>query len=238
HRLGEAVDSRDLPRSLQKALDQNRQGPTFVDTFGKRELTAYVGFADLAGYSTTTSGLRPREIRDYIYPFLTGLLESVAQVSGLVDKTIGDEVMFIVSDPEEQEAPSVLVQIAQLLGFFHNFAYREQERYRFRISVSFGKLYLDRIETSSYHEWSLFGEPLHIAKRLLSLSELSESSPVLAAIGCVADDASANCPTLAQVVGMCTAYRRRWTSRVPLCDKMKGVGEVLYQVIDPVSQNH
>ena len=52
HRLGQAPLEEAPSRIRRKALELNSPIPDFSRTFGKSTVTAYVGFIDLAGFST------------------------------------------------------------------------------------------------------------------------------------------------------------------------------------------
>jgi class 3 adenylate cyclase len=58
-----------------------------------------VGFADLVGYTASARGSSPALLADTISRFEGHVAEVVARFGGRVVKLIGDEAMFIVSDP-------------------------------------------------------------------------------------------------------------------------------------------
>ena len=121
HRFGIQVDVLKLPHLVADSLDNNRNGIQYADTFNKKEFNCFVGFIDLKGFSSFSSGKNPKEINDFILPFLNKIIIILTKFGCLIDKTIGDEIMFILPHPEEYQyhsAISDLLQIFRLLNLF------------------------------------------------------------------------------------------------------------------------
>ncbi len=167
---------------ITKALGGNRRAPDFLSTFGNRDIKAYVGFVDLAGFTHNTAGKTASDIAEYLNPFLEGVINILTDRGALVDKMIGDEIMFILPETEENEISVELKHLGQIMGKLHDFAFKSQE-YRFRIGLSYGTVNIYHLNGEGYSEWSAVGEPVYVAKRLHSLEKLSSPDPVIGAIG-------------------------------------------------------
>lgn len=67
-------------------------------------VTMAIGFIDLVGYTTRTSGAGVRELLDLVLDFEGRAYDIVTEHGGRVVKLIGDEVMFTTSMPQEAAA--------------------------------------------------------------------------------------------------------------------------------------
>lgn len=167
----------------RKAVELNRQGPDFIKTHGRREFRGFVGFIDLVGFSSRAKGKRPGEIAAYLKPFLERVVDLAARKYCLVDKTIGDEVMFVLPDTSEEGGPLANLLIRRILGGLRDLHSNLGNRYPFRIGLAYGNLLVDQIEGKGYSEWTTFGEPANLAKRLHELPEVSPEQGVWGAFG-------------------------------------------------------
>jgi len=181
HRVGEKklITHRTI---ITKAFGGNKRAPDFLSTYGNSDIKAYVGFVDLAGFTSSTAGKTASDIADYLNPFLESVIDILTGRGALVDKMIGDEIMFILPETEEDEMFVELIYLGQIVGKLHNFAYKSQE-YRYRIGLSYGTVNIYHLNGEGYSEWSAVGEPVHVAKRLNSLEKLSSPDPVIGAFG-------------------------------------------------------
>lgn len=236
HRVGEQeIDARQ--RSIQrKALELNTPAPDFARTFGASELPAYVGFLDLAAFSNATHGKRASDIADYLKPFLVRIIDILRGRGMLIDKTIGDEVMFILPETEEEEEPPEVLFLGQAMGALHDLAFELDETYRYRIGLAYGQVSFFHIQGSSYSEWTAVGETVHVAKRLLGLPQLSEPEPVCAAFGMCVDRANRDRvqATMTQRLSIFGGFASRFDHEFlanPVC--LKGVGDVLCALLVP-----
>jgi len=157
---------------VTKGLELNRQSKPFLDSFGNRDIWGFVGFVDLVGFSERVMGLPNKEVNDYLEPFLKGLVDIVNNRYGLVDKTIGDEVMFILPDMEEDGGVPAVLMMGQLLGGIYDLQKQLGEKYPFRFGLAYGGLYIGQICGNGYSEWTTVGEVVNLAKRLHTLKEL------------------------------------------------------------------
>src|SRR5208283_816309 len=140
NRTGLKTVSGELPHYTRDSITDNRQGPTFVDTYGKHDFFGIVGFLDLKGYSSFSRGKSGKEIADYIGPFLTNVVEILTSQNALIDKTIGDEIMFVI--PQIENGSPMQFDLLQVLRKLKDFVLKNKQ-YKFRIGISIGEMYLD-----------------------------------------------------------------------------------------------
>ncbi len=98
HRAGVRELSRHPSAYRTRALELNDKGNTFAAAYGRKEIKGFVGFVDLIGFSTKVTGSSASGMSEYLKPFLVGVIEKAVHCGALVDKTIGDEVMFVLPD--------------------------------------------------------------------------------------------------------------------------------------------
>jgi len=234
HRVGEARISSRRPLIERKALELNQPQPDFSKTFGQPDITAYVGFIDLAGFSNATNGKSPGEIADYVRPFLEESIRILRGRRALIDKTIGDEIMFVLPETEEDpKSPEVLL-VGQICGDFYDLAHEGDRPYRYRIGLSYGKVRAVKIDGEGFSEWTFFGEPIHVAKRLQALQRLANPNPVCGAFGMVVPPGQLESvlPTLRARLGIIAGFASRFRHELvaePVA--LKGVGEVCYALL-------
>lgn len=241
HRVGEKqLDSSPIPCGV-KALEGNKKGPSFIETFGNCVINAYVGFIDLAEFSTRVQGKYAQEIADYLFPFLKKIIEVLGNRFALIDKMIGDEIMFVLPDFEEIGMPPSILLLGQIFGWLHDLAFEMEPNYRYRIGLSYGEVLVAHLQAESYSEWTIVGEPVHVAKRLEDIEELKNPNPVLGAFGLrinrqqIEEIYSKMENILAIIAGFASRFDHKLNSEPK---KLKGVGEVLWALLFPKSSNN
>ena len=235
HRVGEKqLTSR--RQIIRKALEGNVEATGFLDTFGNSNLTAYIGFIDLAGFSSIVQGKSPEEISAYLRPFLEKIIDILSGRSALIDKMIGDEIMFVLPEIEEDSNPYEILLLGQIMGGLHDLAYELQPNYKYRIGLSYGKVNVFHLKGKGYSEWSIVGEPVHVAKRLHGLKELKFPKPVCGAFGLSVGDRSivTLSKQMEQKLGIIAGFASRFGHEfTPEPKELKGVGNVLWAYLYP-----
>jgi len=158
--------------SEARALGGNQLFRPVRSSFGKSEIRGLVGFVDLVGFSERVKGWSPAEMRDYLLPFHTELISAVGSLDALIDKTIGDEIMFVLPDLEEDGGLPLSRALERLLGGICDRQQALGSEYPLRLGLSYGTLGIGLIRTPQYKEWTTYGEPVHLAKRLHGLAPL------------------------------------------------------------------
>lgn len=196
-----------------EALELNMPAGEFIRVFGKKEIRGFAGFVDLVGFSERVKGQKAQEIGEYLKPFLVGIVEISLECNALVDKTIGDEVMFILPDMSEDSGLPAVFLMGQLLGGIHDLQRRLGTEYPFRIGLSYGSLYIDQIKGEGYSEWTTVGESVHLAKRVHGLKGLSTASGIGGAFGILVRETDA-CSQFETILGSIAGFASRMTHKV------------------------
>lgn len=182
HRSGvRRLDEMPLP-ALYFNLEGNRRSQEFLQHYGKRTIQGFVGFVDLVGFSSAVQGRSPEGIAEFLDPFLKGVCTVVTENLGLVDKMIGDEIMFIVPEILEDGGGAARVSTGLLLAELAFLQRKLGESYRMRAGLAFGALFVSHLQAESYSEWSIVGEPVHLAKRIMNDGELTNPHSIACAV--------------------------------------------------------
>jgi len=116
-------------------------------------------------------GAAPSAVAQYAVPFLGRIADAVLRYDALVDKTIGDEVMFVLPDVEAEGGVPLVLAANYLLKRFQTLGDELAPEYRFRIGLAVGVVHVTQVTASEYSEWSVFGEPVNFAKRITGVPE-------------------------------------------------------------------
>lgn len=230
HRLGIRRADKEIAEYKIKALELNKEGANFINTFGKKKFKSFVGFIDLAGFSTHVQDKPPEEIAKYLEPFIKGVVDIVTGRYGMVDKTIGDEIMFALP-----ELPAAKIFMVQMLGGLHDLAFSLGNDYPYRIGLSYGDVTIDLVKGDNYSEWTLFGETIHVARRIMGLECISKPAPVVGAYGIKANnDTEYAKESVTNMLGFIAGFPSRWQSH--LSDEtisLKGGANIVYGYFKP-----
>lgn len=186
HRAGaHRLDQHPLPY-MKAALELNVGSDAFAAAYGRREIRGYVGFVDLVGFSDAVEGKRPEQVASFLRPFLSAVIREAVGAGALVDKTIGDEVMFVLPDGEEDGGVPGVLAASHLLAGLCDAQRQLGAAYSFRLGLSYGHQFIDRVEGDGYAEWTVVGESVNLAKRLCSSSLVQVSNGIGGAFGVLA----------------------------------------------------
>jgi adenylate cyclase len=225
HRVGATRLSSDVRLEVVgKAFESSGRGRKLVDTFGNRELRAFVGFIDLVGFSAATSSMSPQETRDFIRQFLDPILRSLEESNCYIDKTIGDEVLFILPDMEAEEGVHVNLRIGRTMGGLDDVLSRFSGSHAVRLGLAFGTVILDSVGSGDYCEWTTMGAPVTLAKRLHSLDELESPEKFAGAFSMLDSDVNSKTEFPVRSAHV-TLSGMRWNiRRSNFTQEFKGVG--------------
>ena len=212
HRAGVRQLFRHPKPYFTRALELSDKGDAFTDAFGRKEIHGFVGFVDLVGFSRSVTGLSPGGISEFLRPFLSGVADEAVGSGALVDKTIGDEVMFILPDMEEDGGVPAILMMGCLMGGLHDLQRKLGPDYPFRIGLSYGVQLIDRIEGKGYGEWTVVGESVILAKRLHSLLGAEPKDGIAGAFGVLTKET--NEQKFQAVLGFIAGFASRMTHRV------------------------
>lgn len=232
HRAGMRRFSAHPKPYCTRALELNERGEAFAAAYGRKEIRGYVGFVDLIEFSTKVKGFPPSEISDYLRPFISGVADEAVGCGALVDKTIGDEVMFIIPDTEEDGGVPAVLMMGFLLGGLHDLRRRLGVKYPFRIGLSYGVQYVDHIDGKGYGEWTVVGESVNLAKRLHALPGAAPDDGIAGAFGVLVRETSEQ--RFQAILGFIAGFATRMTHRVlGETVELKGVSAARCALLSP-----
>ena len=215
-----------------KGIELNDKGGLFADAYGKKEIRAFVGFIDLVGFSTRVAGLSPSQICDYLRPFLKGVIDETVNNGALVDKTIEDEVMFVLLDMEEDGGVPGVLRMGPILGGLHDLQRKLGADYQYRIGLAYGNQYVDHIEGKSYREWTVIEETVNLGKRLNSLPGAEPISGFGGAFGALVKEISEE--TFQAILNIIVGFGSKMAHRVIEDDiELKGISSARCAIIFP-----
>jgi len=183
HRLGLLRLERNPIVSFAKALELSQGGLDFAATYGKQNITAFVGFVDLVGFSDHVKGWSNENIASFLRPYLVKLVDVVTDHRGIVDKTIGDEVMFVLPDTFENGSGTCFLLMGQFLGRLCEIPLELGVDYRMRLGLAYGSVFIDVVESGGYRETTTVGEVVNLAKRVQRLAGLRRDCGLGGAFG-------------------------------------------------------
>ena len=181
HRFGQVPLGDDWPRLETKAVELNKQFPDVKRTFGRRAFLSLIGFIDIRGFSERVKGKEPIYIAEYLMPFLNNVASKVNYHGGLIDKTIGDEVMFFMPNEKEEGGAPLISKSFHIISSLMCLDAELGSEYPFRIGLAIGETYLGKISSEGFSEWSIFGESVNLAKRITKETDKREKT--IGAIG-------------------------------------------------------
>jgi adenylate cyclase len=143
-----------------------------------QKLTATVLFTDLKGFSTTSEGLEPADLMDWLNEYMEAMANAVMANEGVVEKYIGDSIMAVFGVPiprtsQEQIAKDAgnAVRCALVMG-------EEMERLNARwkqrglphcstrIGIHTGPLVAGSLGSTERREYTVIGDSVNTASRL------------------------------------------------------------------------
>ncbi len=218
-----------------RALELNAKGRSFVAVFGNKEIEGFVGFIDIVGFSKRTMGRSPSEMSAYLKPFLEGIINTAIGYGALVDKTIGDEIMFVFPDREEDGGRSAFIDIRPFMTAVVKLQKQLGNEYPFGLGLSYGSLFVDHIKGTEYSEWTIVGESVNLAKRLQNSDGIKPINGFVGAFGMLVKEicehnfeAALNAITGCGLALTCEVQPEN-------AELFKGVSRTKYAILRPIS---
>jgi adenylate cyclase len=155
-----------------------------------QQLTATVLFTDLKGFSTTSEGMGPAELMDWLNEYMEVMARAVMDHQGVVEKYIGDAVMAVFGVPVPRTTPGQMAQDARnavrcalaMAEQMRQLNVTWQERNlpvcSMRIGIHTGTLVAGSLGSSDRQEYTVIGDSVNTASRLESF-EKDSSDPNL-----------------------------------------------------------
>lgn len=163
----------------KEAVQLNKDSDDILSALGNREFDAAVGFLDLNDFSKLSKDKSPKEICNLVEPFISIVIDIAKENSCFIDKTIGDEIMVVLPwfDPyatlnddslniKNTDSSSLTGSLYKFLSSLISRLAREKNVLNFSAGFTFGSIYLGKIGTDEFYEWTCYGNSINTAKRL------------------------------------------------------------------------
>ncbi len=148
-----------------------------------QQLTATVLFTDLKGFSSTSEGMGPAELMDWLNEYMEVMADAVMDHKGVVEKYIGDAVMAVFGVPVPRTTPGQIAQDARnavrcalaMSQHMRELNIRWKERNlpvcSMRIGIHTGTLVAGSLGSTERQEYTVIGDSVNTASRLESFEK-------------------------------------------------------------------
>jgi adenylate cyclase len=148
-----------------------------------KKLVATVLFTDLVGFSTTSEGLDPAHLMDWLNEYMDGMARAVMDNHGVVEKYIGDSVMAVFGIPiprttaEEQAQDArnavrcALAMERELVKLNEQWKARGLPIVGMRVGIHTGELVAGSLGSTERSEYTVIGDSVNTASRLESFDK-------------------------------------------------------------------
>jgi len=171
---GLEVFIRYVPKNLVRRLIQLESKGRGVEA-EEREVT--ILFTDIAGYTSISDGMDPKELADLLNNYFEVLVQPVTAQGGTVDKFIGDALMAFWNAPDEQDdhadrALTTALDIQKVTDAFnHERAAKGKKPLVTRIGVHTGRVLVGNIGASERMNYTIVGDAVNTTARLEALGK-------------------------------------------------------------------
>lgn len=171
---GLEVFIRYVPKNLVRRLIQLESKGRGVEA-EEREVT--ILFTDIAGYTSISDGMDPKELAGLLNSYFEVLVQPVTTRGGTVDKFIGDALMAFWNAPDEQDDHADLALTAALeiqkvtQAFNHERVAKGEKPLVTRIGVHTGRVLVGNIGASERMNYTIVGDAVNTTARLEALGK-------------------------------------------------------------------
>ena len=134
-------------------------------------------FSDIRSFTSISESMEPRALLDFLNEYFTGMVESVLQHHGVVDKFIGDAIMAVFGAPvPEVDDPLNAVKAAiemraRLRKINVEFLARGLPEIRVGIGLHSGQVIAGNMGHTERMEYTVIGDAVNLASRLEGLTK-------------------------------------------------------------------
>ena len=133
----------------------------------RRDLSVF--FSDIVEFATKTEAMKPQELTEWLNNYLDEMAETILAHEGTLDKFIGDAILGFFGDPQSYGPEADALKCVRM-------ATEMQERSRnlgidVRLAISSGECTVGNFGSHDRKEYTIFGEAVNTASRLLNVSE-------------------------------------------------------------------
>ncbi len=142
-------------------------------------------FSDIRSFTSISENMDPRALLDFLNEYFAGMVESVMQNHGVVDKFIGDAIMAVFGAPvPEAQDPlnavkAALAMRARLERINEEFRKRGLPEIRTGIGLHSGQVVAGNMGHSERMEYTVIGDAVNLASRLEGMTKELQCDVVL-----------------------------------------------------------
>ena len=148
-----------------------------------QELTATTLFTDLKGFSSTSEGLGPAQLMDWLNEYMEAMAQPVMANDGVIEKYIGDAIMAVFGVPIPRVSPGQIEQDARnavrcalamaeaLEQLNTHWKQRGWPECSMRIGIHTGRLVAGSLGSTDRQEYTVIGDSVNTASRLESFDK-------------------------------------------------------------------
>ncbi len=141
-------------------------------SLGGEERVISVMFTDVAGFTTISEALKPRELVSLLNEYLTEMTDIVLKHQGIIDKYEGDAIMaeFGVPIPIENHAHAACSTAVEMQKKLHqlrnNWAKRGVPELHARIGINTGEVIVGNMGSRDVFDYTVMGDHVNLGSRL------------------------------------------------------------------------
>lgn len=134
-------------------------------------------FSDIRSFTTISESMEPRALLDFLNEYFTGMVESVLQHHGVVDKFIGDAIMAIWGAPvtKPNDAENAVLAALEMRQALHKFnqgrGSRAKPIIRIGMGLNTGEVLAGQIGSLDRLEYTVIGDTVNLASRMEGLNK-------------------------------------------------------------------
>jgi adenylate cyclase len=134
-------------------------------------------FSDIRSFTSISEKMEPRALLDFLNEYFSGMVESVMQHHGVVDKFIGDAIMAVfgapVPHPDDplHAVKAALEMRARLVKINVEFAARGLPEVRTGIGLHSGQVVAGNMGHAERMEYTVIGDAVNLASRLEGMTK-------------------------------------------------------------------
>ena len=155
-----------------KLVTQLIQSPDKLE-LGGEEREATVMFADLAGFTTLSETLSPKELVSFVNKYLGAFADEILNHDGMVDKYIGDCIMAVWGVPlfDEKHSEKACMAALTMKTRLAELNKETGKDISFRIGIASGQVLAGNVGGGTQFNYTVLGNDVNLASRIESLNK-------------------------------------------------------------------
>ena len=141
-------------------------------TLGGEEREISVMFSDVAGFTTISESLTPRELVALLNEYLTAMTDIILSHNGIIDKYEGDAIMAEFGVPVHYEGHAIAACNAALdmqkalKHMREEWAAQDRPQLRARVGINTGEVIVGNMGSKNVFDYTVMGDHVNLGSRL------------------------------------------------------------------------